>query len=146
MSTASTVTTLVEMDPTLDDDTEIANQICILFATQGNGTLLCPSSFKEEAAVKLCIGLGQEHPGGVLQLSDTKTVLAFPSNSDIMAASCHLAVATVWHGNPIKLHIWPLMSMQVRDYIAARSSCLSGTQVPVQGREWVPNLFPASPN
>ena len=53
MSTMPMVTTSVEMDLTVGDDTEIANQICILIATQGDGTLLCPSSFKEEHAVEL---------------------------------------------------------------------------------------------
>ena len=57
MATAS-----AEIDLTLGDDTNIGNQICILFATQGAGTVLCPSSFKEENAVELCEGLGQEHP------------------------------------------------------------------------------------
>ena len=65
------------MDPTLGDNTEIANQICILVATQCNGTPLCPTSFGEEDVVKMCIGLGQEHPEGVLWLSDTQMVLAF---------------------------------------------------------------------
>ena len=69
MSNASMVTTSVELDQTLGDDTEIANWICILVATQGDGTPLCPTSFKEEDVVELCIGLGQEHPEGVLQLS-----------------------------------------------------------------------------
>ena len=69
-------TILVEMEPTLANDTEIANQIIILVATQGNGTLLYPTSFKEEDAVELCIGMGQEHLEGALQLSDTETILS----------------------------------------------------------------------
>ena len=71
------VTTSAEIDLTLGDDTKIGNQICILVATQGNGTPLCPSSFKEENTVELFVGLGQEHQEGVLQLLDTETVLAF---------------------------------------------------------------------
>ena len=77
MTTTSMVTTSAEMDPTLGDDTEIVNQICVLVTSWGDGTPLCPTSCKEEDAVKLCVGLGQEHPAGVLQLSDTETVIAF---------------------------------------------------------------------
>ena len=69
MSTASIVTTVTEMHPTLGDDTKIGKQICILVTTQGDGTQLCPSSFTEKDAVELWVGLDQEHPEGVLQLS-----------------------------------------------------------------------------
>ena len=65
------VTALAEMDPTLCDGIDIVNQICILAATWDDGTQLSSSSFKEENLVNLCIGLGQEHPGSVLQFSDT---------------------------------------------------------------------------
>ena len=58
MSTTPTVTTSVEMDLTLGDDTEIPNQICILFTTQGDGTLLGPISFGKKDMIELCIGLG----------------------------------------------------------------------------------------
>ena len=122
MSTASTVTTFREMDLTLGHDTEITNQICILNATQGNGTLLSPTFFCEEDTNELFVGLGQEHLEGVLQLSDTETALAFPSGSNMMVTSCHFAVAMAWHGKPIKLCIWPPITMQVRDYIAMQSS------------------------
>ena len=83
--------------------------------------------------VKLCVGFGQEHPEGVLQLSDTETVLAFWCNSNMIATLHHLAASMVWCGNAIKLHIKSLMSMQVRDYIAARSSHFSGAWMPVIG-------------
>ena len=67
MSSASMATASVETDLTLDGDTKIGNQICIPVATQGDGTPLCPSLLNiEEDAVELCIGLGQEHPEGVL--------------------------------------------------------------------------------
>ena len=69
MLTTSTVTPSVEMDPTLGDEIDTGNQICILVATQGDDTPLCPSSFKEEDVFELCIGVGQEHPGGVLKLT-----------------------------------------------------------------------------
>ena len=61
MSTASMATTSAEMDLTLVDDPTIANWICILVATRGSGTPLGPTSFGEEDAIKLCVGLGQEH-------------------------------------------------------------------------------------
>ena len=66
MSTTSTVTTSAVRDPTLGDELEIANHICILAATQGDCTLFCPNTFKEEHMVKLCIQLGQVHPAGIL--------------------------------------------------------------------------------
>ena len=91
-----------------------------------------PTSFREEDATELCIGLGQEHPEGVLQLLDTETVLAFSSGSNMMAALCHFAVAMNWYGKPVKLCIWFLTAMQVRDYIAMCSSHPSGAQAPVQ--------------
>ena len=34
---------------------------------------------------------------------------------------------------PVRLHIWPLITVQVRDYIAMQSSHPSGPQAPVQG-------------
>ena len=57
----------VEMDQALSDNIDIRNQICILVAPQGNGTLLGSSSFREQDMVKLCIRVGQEHPKGVPQ-------------------------------------------------------------------------------
>ena len=133
------------MDPTLGNDTNIGNRICILAATWGDGTLLCPSSFTEEDAVNLCVGLGQEHPEGVLQLSDTETVLAFWCNSNIMATIHCLIAATVWQGEPIMLHILPLKGRQVRNYVTRRGSHPSGTQIHGKGREWIPSLSPACP-
>ena len=54
----------------------------------------------------------------MLGLSDTEMVLAFSSSSNMMAASCHFAVATDWHSKLVRLSIQPLMTMQVRDYIS----------------------------
>ena len=62
------VTALAELDPTLSDDAVIATQICILIATQDDGTPLDPTSFGEEDVIKLWIDLGQEHLEGVLWL------------------------------------------------------------------------------
>ena len=120
------------MGPTLCDDINMGNQICILVAILGDGTLLCPSSFKEDM-VELCIGLGQEHPEGVLQLSATGKVLAFWCQSDIMATPHHLTAAMVWQGDPIIICILCLKGKQVREYVAMRSSHQSGTQMHVQG-------------
>ena len=116
------VTASVEMDLTLGNDTMTMNWNSILVITHGNVTLLCATSFKEEAMFKLCIRLGQDHQEGVFCLLDTKMVLVFLSDSYMMATMCYLAVAMVWHGKSIKLHIWPLMSMHVRDYIIKMSS------------------------
>ena len=44
-------------DSTLGYGHEIVNHICILVATQGNGTLFPHDSFKEEDLVELCVGL-----------------------------------------------------------------------------------------
>ena len=62
MSTSSTVTASAEMDLTQGNNIDMGNQICVLVTTQGDSTLLSSSSFKEQHVVKLCIGLGQEHP------------------------------------------------------------------------------------
>ena len=51
------VTAWVEMDLTLGDDTEIANWICVLVATWGDGTLFSPTSFREDNVIELCIEL-----------------------------------------------------------------------------------------
>ena len=71
MSAASMVTASVEIALTLGDDTAIANQIYVMVTTRGNGTLLDPTSFGEEDAIEMCVGLDKEHLEGVLQLSDT---------------------------------------------------------------------------
>ena len=102
-----TVTALVMCDPTLGDEHEITNCMCVLAATQGNGSPLHPNSFQEEDIVKLCIGLGQVHPEGMLWLLDTKTVLAFQSSSEMLAATCLFTAAMVWHDEPIKICVCP---------------------------------------
>ena len=45
-------------------------------------------------------GLGQECSKGVLQLMEMETVLAFWSDSKMMATMHWLAVAMVWHDSP----------------------------------------------
>ena len=95
MSTISTVTASGVRDPTLGDELEIANHICVLAATQGDSTPFHPDSFQEEDMVKLCIGLGQAHPECLLQLLDIETVLMFQYGSIMMAAMHLFTVATV---------------------------------------------------
>ena len=56
----------MEHDSTLGDEHELANCICILVATHGDGTLFSHDSFQEEDLVELCMGLGQAHLEGVL--------------------------------------------------------------------------------
>ena len=58
MSMTSTATTSVACHSTLGDENELANHICILVATHGNGTLFSHDSFQEEDLVELCMGLG----------------------------------------------------------------------------------------
>ena len=72
MSTTSTVTASAVRDLTLDDEIEIANCIYVLAATQADGTPFHPDSFQEEDIVKLCIGVGQVHPKGMLWFLDTR--------------------------------------------------------------------------
>ena len=50
---------------TLGNEHEIVNCICILAATQGNGTPLHPNSFQEKHS-QVVLGLGQVHPKDVL--------------------------------------------------------------------------------
>ena len=47
------------------------------------------------------------------------------------------AVAMVWHDKPIKLHVCPPTDAQVRQHVAMRDRCPSGTQVQVPGVEEV---------
>ena len=128
------VTASAEMDLTLGNNLNTRNWICTLTATQGDGTPLGLSSFKEQDMVKLCIGLGQEPPEGVLQLSNTEAVLAFQCYTNMMAALHHLTTVKVWQGKPIVLHILPLEARQVREYVARRSIHSSGTHKHVQIR------------
>ena len=134
MSTASTATASVELDPTLNDDAVIATPICILITTWDNGTPFDPTSFGQEDAIELCVGLGQEHLEGVLWASDTETVIAF-SSSPMMAASQCFAVAMTWNDELVWLHICPPTIVQVRDYIAATSRHPCGTLAPTLGEE-----------
>ena len=137
MSTTSIVTTLVVRDLTLSNQLEIVNCICILVATQGDGTPFSPDSFQEEDMVELCIGLGQAHPEVVLWLLNTKMVLMFQSGSKIMAVMCLFTSTIVWHDEHIKLHIHPPTGTQVMEYVAVRVRCPSGIQVQAPGREVV---------
>ena len=143
MSTASTVTTSAVCDSTLGDEHKIANCICILVATQGDSTPFPHDSFQEEDLVELCIGLSQTHPEGVLQLLETEAVLTFQSTSEMMAAVYPFGAAMVWHDDPIT--ICPPTSTQVREYVAVRSRCTSGTQVQISGEEAVSQSPPLSP-
>ena len=90
MSTSSMVTALVEVDPTLGDEIDIGNSICVLITTQCDDMLLCPNSFTEDDVVELCIGIGQEHQMDLIKLSDTKVVLWFYCKFDMMATMCCL--------------------------------------------------------
>ena len=80
MSMKSTATTLVACDSTLG-----ANCICILVATHGNGTLFPHDSFQEQELVELCVGLGQVHLVGVLQILEMEALLPFQSTAEMTA-------------------------------------------------------------
>ena len=105
------MTTSAAVDPTLGDEIDVGNWICVLVVTQCNDIPLCPSSFKEKDVVTLCVGVGQEHPEGVLKLSDTKVVLRFICEPEMMAAMHCLNAATIWLGKPIILCSLPLKGM-----------------------------------
>ena len=105
MSITSTVTTLAELVSALGNDAVIATWICILITTWGDGSPLDPTSFGEEDAIGLCVGLGQEHPEGVLWVSDAKNLLAFSSGPSMMAPLQCFAAAMSWHDEPVWLHI-----------------------------------------
>ena len=66
MSTSSMMTASVEIDATLGNAIDVGNQICVLVTTQCYDTPLCPSSFREEDVIKLCIEVGQDNLEGVL--------------------------------------------------------------------------------
>ena len=72
--------------------------------------------------VKLCIGLGQEHAEGVLQLSETEVVIAFQHLTDMIAMMHCLTAAMVWWGEPIMLCILLPKVRQVRQFTSKRGS------------------------
>ena len=121
------------------------NCICILAATQGDGTSLCPDSFQEENIVKLCIGLGQAHPEGVLWLLDTEIILTFWSSSKMSATMCLFTVAMDWCNEPIMIHACPPTGAQLRGYVASRGRHPSGAQAQILSGRWSPGLPPVSP-
>ena len=143
MSITSTATISAVHDPTLCNDHYLANHICNLVATHGNGTLFSHDSFQEEDLVELCIGLGQAHPDGVLQISETKALLAFWCTTKMMAAMHPMGVAMELHDKPIRLCIHPPTNTHLRDYVAVREGCPSGTQTPTTGREVVSQSLPS---
>ena len=144
-SMASTVTASVAHELTLGDEHEVANHICILVATQGDGTSFPHNSFQEEDLGGLCKCLGQACPESVLQLSETEVVLKFWSTSEMMALM-HLSGATMmWHNKPIRHCIHPPTSTQVREYVAVRGRCPSSAQTQTLVEEVVSQSPPISP-
>ena len=80
--------------------------------------LSCPSYFREEDLVELCVGICQEHPEYVPKLSDSDVVQRFKHESKMMATTCYLNVATIWQGEPIILHNLPPKGRQIKEYTA----------------------------
>ena len=76
---------------------------------------------------------------------DMEVILTFQCNSEMMVTMCHLTAATVWHREPIVLCIEHLSTMQVRDYVATRSSYPSGASMQPWMREWKSSLPSANP-
>ena len=68
------------------------------------------------------------------------------SGFNMLAASSHFAVATTWCSKPVRLCIWSPMTMQVRDYLAAWSSHLSGTHMPIKGEGVDTQPLPSEPH
>ena len=66
MSITFTATASAACNPTLGNAHNLANYICILVATHGNGNPFSQDSFQEEHLVELCMGLGQAHLDGML--------------------------------------------------------------------------------
>ena len=89
--------------------------------------------------------IGQEHLEGVLILSDTRAILGFRCEADMMATMHHLNVAIVWQGKSVILHTLPLKGRQVTEYMVARYSHPLGVQTHAQARGLVPSLFPMHP-
>ena len=96
MSMTNTATASVACNPSLGDAHDLANCICILVGIQGDGMPFSPNCFQDEDLVELCMGLGQAHPDGVFQISETEALLMFQSTAKMMATmhlSCGHGVA-----------------------------------------------------
>ena len=100
-------------DHTLGNDPDLANCICILTIARGDGTLFDADSLQEENIVELCLGIGQVHPDGVLELLMTESVIAFHSSKEMLAVAHQMNMATVWFDDPIRLHTQPPTAVQI---------------------------------
>ena len=100
MSTTSTTTASVAHDHTLGDDPIFTNHICVLTIARGDGTPFDADSLLEEDIINLCVGMGQVHPDGILWLTPMELVIAFHSSEEMLAMTCLITSATVWHGDP----------------------------------------------
>ena len=136
MFTTSRVTAVAAHDPTLGDVHDLASCIWVLAATHGDGTLFSQDSFQEEDLVELCMDLGQPHPDGVLQISETKALFTFQITAKMMATTQLLGVAMAWCDEPIRLCTHHPTNTYIRDYAADRGTC-PGTQTLTPGREVV---------
>ena len=130
----STASTSVACDLTLGDDHEIANHICILAATLGDGTQLHPDCYQEKDIVRLCVDFSQVYPEGVQMLLDMKMVLAVQSSSEMMAAWHLFTAAMVGHDEPIRICVHPPMGAE---YMALRSRHPSSAHAQIPGGEVV---------
>ena len=77
------------------------------------------------------------HLDGVLQISETEALFMFQSTSKLGAAAHLLGVAMAWYNESTRLHSCPPTNAHLRDYVAARGRCPSGTHTLSPGREVV---------
>ena len=143
MSTTSTTTASVAHDQTLGDDPNFANHICVLTIARGDGTLFNADSLLEEDIVKLCVGMGQVHPDGIVWLTAMELVIAFHSSEEMLAAVCLITSAIVWHDYPIRVHTRPSTAAQIWDYVAVRDRWPCSASVPIPEGGLIPPPLPS---
>ena len=130
MSTTSTATVSVAHDHTLGDDPDFCNCICVLTVVGGDGNPFNGDSLLEEDIIKLCVGMGQVHPNGVLQLMAMGLVIAVCFSEEMLATAHLIASATVWCDDPIRLHKRTPTDAQIHNYTTMRHRHPSGAPAP----------------
>ena len=137
----STATASVVCGPTLGDAHNLANCICILIATLGDGTPFSPNSFQEDALMELCMGLGQANLDGVFQILETEALFTFHSTTKMMATTCLLGVAMAWHNEPIGLHTCPPTTTHLRAHVDKRMHTPLAPKPQPQVGSWFPGCL-----
>ena len=109
----STTSASVAHDHTHSNDSNVANCKCVLTIARCDGTLFNADSLLEEDIIELCVGMGQVHCNGILQLMATESVTAFHSSEEMLAVAHLIMSATVWHDDPIRLCTRPPTAAQI---------------------------------